>query len=235
MEKVKKPIYKKWWFWVIIVVVVFAGTEQTDNKDAKTKDSDAKDAEPEEDLSAVETEYTLGAGYYTAGIDLPVGKCNLTAVSGNGNINSSNLLNGGVNEMFGVDDGNDLYESSFNGLKMKENVVFHISGDVVVQVSYTEVTGGMTGREYDESQAVELGSGNYTAGTDFPAGTYTVTAVDGTGNVSSSNLLDGGMNEMFGVDGGNGLYTSEVKNVEFSDGVDLKVSGVNIRLVPAKE
>ena len=55
MEKVKKPIYKKWWFWVIIVVVVFAiaaggsgsdkkdskknsvaGTEQTDNKDAKT-------------------------------------------------------------------------------------------------------------------------------------------------------------------------------------------------------
>ena len=114
MEKVKKPIYKKWWFWVIIVVVVFAiaaggsgsdkkdskknsvaGTEQTDNKDAKTKDSDAKDAEPEEDLSAVETEYTLGAGYYTAGIDLPVGKCNLTAVSGNGNINSSNLLKGG--------------------------------------------------------------------------------------------------------------------------------------------
>ena len=155
MEKVKKPIYKKWWFWVIIVVVVFAiaaggsgsdkkdskknsvaGTEQMDNKDAKTKDSDAKDAEPEEDLSAVETEYTLGAGYYTAGIDLPVGKCNLTAVSGNGNINSSNLLKGGVNEMFGVDDGNDLYESSFNGLKMKENVVFHISGDVVVQVSY---------------------------------------------------------------------------------------------------
>ena len=43
------------------------------------------------------------------------------------------------------------------------------------------------------------------------------------------------MNEMFGVDDGNGLYTSEVKNVEFSDGVDLKVSGVNIRLVPAKE
>ena len=254
MEKVKKPIYKKWWFWVIIVVVVFAiaaggsgsdkkdskknsvaGTEKMDNKDAKTKDSDAKDAEPEEDLSAVETEYTFGAGYYTAGIDLPVGKCNLTAVSGNGNINSSNLLNGGVNEMFGVDDGNNLYESSFNGLKMKENVVFHISGDVVVQVSYTEVTGGMTGREYDESQTVELGSGNYTAGTDFPAGTYTVTAVEGTGNVSSSNLLDGGMNEMFGVDDGNGLYTSEVKNVEFSDGVDLKVSGVNIRLVPAKE
>ena len=118
MEKVKKPTYKRWWFWVIIVVVVFAiaaggsgsdkkdskknfatGTEQTDNKDAKTKDSDAKDAEPEEDLSAVETEYTLGAGYYTAGIDLPVGKCNLTAVSGNGNINSSNLLKGGVNDV----------------------------------------------------------------------------------------------------------------------------------------
>ena len=66
---------------------------------------------------------------------MPVGKCNLTAVSGNGNINSSNLLNGGVNEMFGVDDGNDLYESSFNGLKMKENVVFHKLG-LVPQSSY---------------------------------------------------------------------------------------------------
>ena len=170
-----------------------------------------------------------------AGVDLPVGKCNLTAVSGNGNVSSSNMFNGGINAMFGVDDGNGLYESSFNGLKMKENVELKISGDVVVQVSYTEVTGGMSGREYDESAAVELGSGNYTAGTDFPAGTYTVTAVDGTGNVSTSNLYDGGMNEMFGVDDGNGLYTPEVKNVELSDGVELKVSGVNIRLVPVKE
>ena len=145
------------------------------------------------------------------------------------------MFNGGINAMFGVDDGNGLYESSFNGLKMKENVELKISGDVVVQVSYTEVTGGMSGREYDESAAVELGSGNYTAGTDFPAGTYTVTAVDGTGNVSTSNLYDGGMNEMFGVDDGNGPYTPEVKNVELSDGVELKVSGVNIRLVPVKE
>ena len=40
---------------------------------------------------------------------------------------------------------------------------------------------------------------------------------------------------MFGVDDGNGLYTPEVKNVELSDGVELKVSGVNIRLVPVKE
>lgn len=254
MEKVKKPIYKKWWFWVIIVVVVFAiaagggsskkdsdknsvtDTEQAESGKSKDTNKDAgKEDAPEEDLSQIETDYTLGAGHYTAGVDLPVGKCNLTAVSGNGNVSSSNMFNGGINAMFGVDDGNGLYESSFNGLKMKENVELKISGDVVVQVSYTEVTGGMSGREYDESAAVELGSGNYTAGTDFPAGTYTVTAVDGTGNVSTSNLYDGGMNEMFGVDDGNGLYTPEVKNVELSDGVELKVSGVNIRLVPVKE
>lgn len=254
MEKVKKPIYKKWWFWVIIVVVVFAiaagggsskkdsdknsvtDTEQAETGKSKDTDKDVgKEDAPEEDLSQIETDYTLGAGHYTAGVDLPVGKCNLTAVSGNGNVSSSNMFNGGINAMFGVDDGNGLYESSFNGLKIKENVELKISGDVVVQVSYTEVTGGMSGREYDESAAVELGSGNYTAGTDFPAGTYTVTAVDGTGNVSTSNLYDGGMNEMFGVDDGNGLYTPEVKNVELSDGVELKVSGVNIRLVPVKE
>lgn len=254
MEKVKKPIYKKWWFWVIIVVVVFAiaagggsskkdsdknsvtDTEQAESGKSKDTDKDVgKEDAPEEDLSQIETDYTLGAGHYTAGVDLPVGKCNLTAVSGNGNVSSSNMFNGGINAMFGVDDGNGLYESSFNGLKIKENVELKISGDVVVQVSYTEVTGGMSGREYDESAAVELGSGNYTAGTDFPAGTYTVTAVDGTGNVSTSNLYDGGMNEMFGVDDGNGLYTPEVKNVELSDGVELKVSGVNIRLVPVKE
>ena len=32
-EKVKKPIYKKWWFWVIIVVLVFGVFGSGGNKD----------------------------------------------------------------------------------------------------------------------------------------------------------------------------------------------------------
>ena len=256
-EKMKKPIYKKWWFWVLLVLVVgiiataTGGGSNDKEKDTgnnteveqeKTADKDNKKSEDEqketetEDLSEVATEYTLTAGNYTAGIDLPVGTCNLTAVSGTGNVSSSNMFNGGLNEKFGIDDGNGYYTSDFTGLKMEEKVELKISGDVTVQVSYTEVTGNMTGRSYDDAATVELGSGNYTAGTDFEPGVYTITAVSGTGNLSSSNMYDGGVNEVFGVDDGSGLYVPEIKNVVLDENVTLTIGGgVSIKMVPAVE
>lgn len=41
-EKVKKPIYKKWWFWLIVVIVIISiavgGSSNTSNKYKKNKD-----------------------------------------------------------------------------------------------------------------------------------------------------------------------------------------------------
>lgn len=188
-----------------------------------------------DNFADVATEYTITTGYYTAGIDLPVGRCNIEAVEGSGNVSSSNLLEGGVNEMMGIEDDTEYYTKTFNGLKMDENVVLCISSRVTIKLIYTNITGGYTGREYNEAKAVELTSGNYVAGVDFPAGLYNVEAVSGAGNISSSNLIDGGINEMIGVEDGSGLYIQTFKNLELGDTVELVISsGVKVRLIPEK-
>jgi hypothetical protein len=82
-------------------------------------------------------------------------------------------------------------------------------------------------------ETVELGSGNYVAGSDFPAGKYNVVAVSGTGSVSSSGME---INAMMGVvdpeDFTAKYYESEYKNITFAEGVTLKVKDVQIKLVP---
>lgn len=251
-NKDKKPFYTKWWFWAVAAVLLFAiigGLGNNDNEPgmpggittttAGQQTSKSTTTAPPVtttttiNMASVEKEYTLSDGYYTAGIDLPVGKCNLTAVSGDGNVSSSNLLSGGINAMFGVDkSGTGLYTSSFTGLKMDKKVVLHISGGLTIKITYTAITDSFVGRTANESKAVTLTDGNYDAGTDFPEGVYTIKAVSGKGNISSSNLIQGGVNEMFGIDD-TGMYTAEVKHVSLPKGTTLTISGgLTIKLIP---
>lgn len=252
-QRPKKPIYKRWWFWVIIAIVVLGiignlggnkgktGDEsssasstvasQTDKNTAQAKSSETA----KEDLSNVAKEYTLTAGYYTAGVDFPAGKCDVTAVSGTGNISSSNMYSGGINAMFGIDDGTGLYTASFSGLKLPSKTTLSLNGDLKIKLDFTSVESNFTGRTYDEGAAITLKDGNYEAGTDFTAGTYKILAVSGTGNLSSSNIYDGGMNEMFGVDNGTRLYNNQFLNADLEKGVTLTISGgLTIKLIPEK-
>ncbi len=82
----------------------------------------------------------------------------------------------------------------------------------------------------------EFSSGNYTAGIDFPAGTYDIVAVSGGGNVSSSNLYDGGINAIMGTEDQNELmdmYEPEYKNIDLPEGTTLTIDGVQVQLVPS--
>ena len=76
-------------------------------------------------------------------------------------------------------------------------------------------------------------SGNYVVGKDIERGIYDVIAVKGNGNISSDNMFEGGINEVFGTSG-DGFYVKEFKNAYFNDDVQLTVSGVTIKLVPSK-
>ena len=243
------PEKKKNWFvqhkvlTVVIVLVIIGAagsggkistSEKTTDVTNKTTTNKVVTETPKEDLSKVATEYTLSAGYYTAGIDLPAGKCNIVAVSGTGNLSSSNMYSGGINEMFGIDD-SDLYTDSFNGLKFPAKTELSVGGDLVIKLTFTAVESNFSGRTYDESAAQTLTDGNYTAGTDFPAGIYKIVAVSGRGNLSSSNIYDGGINEMFGVDDGSGFYVGQFLNVDLGKAVTLEISGgLTIQLTPAK-
>lgn len=82
-----------------------------------------------------------------------------------------------------------------------------------------------------EESKVKLGNGNFVAGEDFDAGTYDIVAISGGGNVSSSNMFNGGLNAVMGVED-NEFYEKEYKNIKLPAGTTLKVSGVKIELIP---
>ena len=179
------------------------------------------------------TVWTLKDGYYYAGIDIPAGKFDAKAISGTGNLYSSNLYNGGVNEMFGIDDGTGLYIDSFNGINLPVGEYLELSGGMVIEISYSTIDREASGRKYSEEKAFTLSSGNYTSGEAFTPGIYKIVAVSGNGNLSSSNLYDGGVNEMFGIDDGTGWYIDEFINVSLPEGETLEISGITVKMIPA--
>lgn len=188
---------------------------------------------PSIDTSTESYTVQLSSGNYTAGIDIPIGVYNLTAISGKGNVSSSNLYDGGINEMMGIDDGTGLYEASFNNLDMAEDVVLSISGGVTIELSSDAAQTKNLKERTPKGAECTLSSGNYTAGTDFEPGVYTITVVSGNGNVSSSNLYDGGLNAMMGTDTSMGLYEQEYKNIDLPEGTTLEISGVEVKLTPS--
>ena len=52
------------------------------------------------------------------------------------------------------------------------------------------------------------------------------------GNVSSSNIIDGGLNEVMDVSAGNGITV--FKNASLKDGIELTISGCKVKLTPSK-
>lgn len=73
-----------------------------------------------------------------------------------------------------------------------------------------------------------LEAGYYIAGVDFPAGTYDISHVRGSGIVRSSNMNNGGVSEMVGTEKQNQLtggdqYVQECKNVDLPNGTVLSV------------
>lgn len=95
-----------------------------------------------------------------------------------------------------------------------------INGEYIIgKAPNTYVTG-------NEKEFTTSKSGNYIAGTDFPAGTYDLEALSGGGNVQGD-----GLNVIMGTHNDD-LYTKNYDNHTFSDGDELTVSGVSIKLIP---
>ncbi len=82
-----------------------------------------------------------------------------------------------------------------------------------------------------DAKSKTLGNGNFTAGSDFEPGVYDIVAISGGGNVSSSNIFNGGINAVMGV-ADDDFYKKEYKNIELPEGTKLKVDGVKIKLIP---
>ena len=100
-------------------------------------------------------------------------------------------------------------------------------------ISKAAQTKNLKPKENPAKKEYTFSSGNYVVGKDIERGIYDIIAVKGNGNISSDNMFDGGINEVFGTSGDE-LYVKEFKNAYFNDNVQLTVSGVTIKLVPSK-
>lgn len=175
----------------------------------------------------------MGSGNYTAGIDFPAGTYDIEAISGNGNVSSDNMYDGGLNAIMGVKE-DEMYQKSYSNISLPKDTVLSVYGGVTIKIHSDSASGeALTPREQPNTEEVELGNGNFVAGTDFPAGVYDIVAVSGSGNVSSDNMFEGGLNAIMGTKKSD-LYEKEYKNIDLAEGVTLKVDGVKIKLVPSK-
>lgn len=179
-------------------------------------------------------EVELSAGHYVVGVDIPAGIYDVTAVKGTGNVSSSNMFDGGINQVMGTqDDGLSIKE--FKNLKLdQKDVSITVNGTAVIKLSSQAAqTKNLKPKENPAQKEYTFSSGNYIVGKDIERGIYDIIAVKGNGNISSDNMFEGGINEVFGTSQ-DGFYVKEFKNAYFNDDVQLTVSGVTIKLVPSK-
>ena len=245
----KKKKGKKWIVIIIVVIIILiiigaaaggsgdtnSATDQTSVSETETQTTDQQTQEDQtaEEPAEPATEHfetDLTSGHYIAGVDIPAGTYNLTATSGNGNVSSSNMYAGGLNEVMGTPE-DDLYIETFNNLQLPEGETLSVSSTLTLHiVSEDAQTGSMASRVVGNEVQTDLSSGNYVAGTDFPAGVYNIVSTGSAGNVSSDNMYDGGLNEILG-DGSDGYSIKQVNNVELPEGTTLTISGTSIQLV----
>lgn len=177
--------------------------------------------------SSVKVDKTLESGFYTVGVDIPAGTYNFKAVSGGGNVSTSDVS---VNEIMGTADKGSNYQATFNNAKLSNGIVLDIAG-VSVEVTCDNASGAaLKPRNQSITGVKQFAAGNYTAGKDFTAGTYDLVVVSGGGNVSTA---DGKLNAIMGTDSDDS-YLKNYHNVEFKDGAVLNISGVTISLTPSK-
>lgn len=121
--------------------------------------------------STISFEQEFSSGNYTAGIDFPAGKYDIVAVSGGGNVSSSNAFDGGINAVMGTEDKNelmDMYEQEYSNIDLPDGTTLSISG-VTVRLTCDAASGApLTPRNQVITETVDLGNGNFVAGEDFP-------------------------------------------------------------------
>ena len=209
--------------------------------DASAPSAPSSASPSSDDVTVSESvDFRLTSGHHTAGVDFPAGTYDLTAIQWCGRVSSSN---GAVNLPMGTadynTDGQNTYTQSVEDVELSSGTVLSLSGGVVLRLRCDAPdTAPLQPRNQDITEDVTLGAGSYTAGVDFPAGTYDLTATDGVGNVESSNLQNGGINDVMGttwrIAEGYGFCEQYYQNVELPKGTTLRISGVELLLSPSE-
>ena len=173
-----------------------------------------------------EDKHFLTAGTYKAGADIPVGKADLTAISGAGNfcVKNKEVKDWTTGNLIGATSG--FQPSKFRNLVLNKDDILEINGSVKVMLSPPV--------PIEETKEESLVPGTYRFGVDVPPGKYNLEVVSGDGNVV---LVESGKDnytffqEMALSDP---LKADAWKNVDCTDAHELWINGsLQVKLNPS--
>ncbi|WP_313292571.1 hypothetical protein [Faecalispora jeddahensis] len=219
---------------IIAIGIIGSVLGGNDNKPASNTPSKASTSSTQESKATTLEPYSisLSSGHYTAGIDIPAGTYNVTAVNGAGNVSSTNMYSGGMNSIM-APKADDLHIAEFKNLKLPEGETLSVSGVTIKLDSDGVDKSNISERAGNTAKEITLSDGNYTAGKDFESGTYDISWVKGSGNVASDNMFAGGLNVIIG-EKEDSLHITKFENASFEKDNTLTISGVTIKLIPSK-
>lgn len=166
----------------------YDSTDDSSSSSEELSSSSSSDADKDSSLSSTGTAKDLTTGTWLAGKDFDKGYYKITATGGSGNISSTNNSDGfDFSAILGTDVDNDLGQvTSYTGFILK-NTELEISGLQGIHLEPINPT--------QEIDITNIPAGDYIVGGAIPAGRYKLSAVQGSGNVTST----GGLNEVIGT------------------------------------
>ncbi|ALC08151.1 hypothetical protein [Lactiplantibacillus plantarum] len=220
--KEKKPWYKKWWIWVIAIIVViflfaaFGGSDSDSSSSSSSTDSTAKSSSKKKQAVEKNTAkaVTLGAGTYKVGRDIQPGRYVIRAKTGSGNVSGDNDLN----LILGTTVDNSLGQVDSYTTDLKKNAEVKLEN--LQSVTFTPTPS-------KRSFKTTLSAGDWVVGKDIKAGRYEITALQGSGNLTTD---DGDLNEILGTTSDKDAGQVTKVNVDLSNGQVLNNSLESIKL-----
>lgn len=118
---------------------IFELSRELEAKEAKISELEKEPKQIKKEVTKeakkpVKKEYIFSSGNYIAGEDFPVGRYDIVAIKGNGNVYSDNSFDNGINAVMGVGD-DEFYEKEYKNISFKNKIALHIS-DVTVKLIY---------------------------------------------------------------------------------------------------
>lgn len=198
---------------VLMAIVLFFGNKEESSQQeeestshqaeqAKIENNKAKTIDPMitegERLNKSGQTVTLNAGNWEVGADLKPGHYRLTTSSGQGNVMSENAK-------YGLNIILDAKASNMEGV-LTQFDTYLVKGDKIQIVGLQSVTFTAINQSQPINQGT-LTAGNYIVGLDIQPARYEVNAVQGSGNLLTS---DGDINEMFGTNTMDDVFVSKI-------------------------
>lgn len=211
--KIKKPIYKKWWFWLLIVIVVVAIGSASGSDEGNTNDKPAQISQSSGNTNNTEEDIWTKSGTYKVGTDIPAGEYLVVATGYNCYVEVSKDSTGTLDSIVTNDNTTTrVYVSLLDGQYFKVSDGKFALSEKVAPFEPTDSV-------YDQ--------GVYKVGKDIPAGEYKITANDSNCYIEVSSNCTGSLDSIITNDN---ISIGESTYITVSDGQFIKLYGGQIIL-----